>query len=446
MDLNNIGEADDRISELPDSIIYHILSFLEMKDVACTSVLSKRWSHIWTTVPTLVFPDWYEPSEINNFMDFVDRTLLLHDTSSNIQTISISKNEHFNASRVHSWISYVTKRNVKNLSLNLDQTEPFSIPLSLFTCESLVTLELTASPFMDIHLPKSFSLPKLKSLLLSGFQFIGDCWNEQHICCCPVLVNLILDYCTWFGVKKFSISTPALKRLVITHDDIVDDDGLQDCALKIDAPNLVSLTYRGWVAKEYVLSRFRNLESAEVEFCNEYDVPRQQKIGAAVSKFFEALAYVKSLTIFPGTLLAISVVDDFVNILPIFHNLEELFLELEGTTDESVFPLLRAAPNLTRLVFTYYQIGDNVEEDSWDGLKLTAGCLFQHLRYVSFRRFIGNAREMRWLKLILENAKDLQTVTIATYVSSVDAKIKESLMSVFPSLPKGSGRCVLEFR
>ncbi|KAI3951911.1 hypothetical protein MKW92_046044, partial [Papaver armeniacum] len=49
---------------------------------------------------------------------------------------------------------------------------------------------------------------------------------------------------------------------------------------------------------------------------------------------------------------AISVADDFVNILPTFHNLEELFLELEGTTDESVFPLLRATPNLTRLVFT----------------------------------------------------------------------------------------------
>ncbi|KAI3944079.1 hypothetical protein MKW92_005588, partial [Papaver armeniacum] len=144
----------------------------------------------------------------------------------------------------------------------------------------------------------------------------------------------------------------------------------------------------------------------------------------------------------------ISVADDFVNILPTFHNLEELILELVvvGTTEKSVFPLLSAAPNLTRLVFTYYHIGDNVEEDSLDGLKLTAGCLFQHLRYVSFMRFIGHEREMRWLKLILKNAKDLQTVTIGAYVNSIDAKIKELLMSVFPSLPKASGRCVLEFR
>ncbi|KAI3958590.1 hypothetical protein MKW92_050577, partial [Papaver armeniacum] len=47
----------------------------------------------------------------------------------------------------------------------------------------------------------------------------------------------------------------------------------------------------------------------------------------------------------------ISVVDEFVNILPTFHNLEKLFLELEVTTDKSVFPLLKAATNLTHLVF-----------------------------------------------------------------------------------------------
>ncbi|KAI3958587.1 hypothetical protein MKW92_050574, partial [Papaver armeniacum] len=47
----------------------------------------------------------------------------------------------------------------------------------------------------------------------------------------------------------------------------------------------------------------------------------------------------------------ISIVDDFVDILPTFHNLEKLFLELEETSDKSVFPLLKAAPNLTRLVF-----------------------------------------------------------------------------------------------
>ncbi|RZC58107.1 hypothetical protein C5167_005414 [Papaver somniferum] len=104
-----------------------------------------------------------------------------------------------------------------------------------------------------------------------------------------------------------------------------DDDGLQDCALKINAPNLVSFTYHGWVEKEYFLSSFQTLESASVWLC----VPRGRKIGAAT----------------------ISVADEFVNIVPIFHNLEKLLLELEVTIDKSVFPLLKAAPNLTHLEF-----------------------------------------------------------------------------------------------
>ncbi|XP_026436164.1 F-box/LRR-repeat protein At4g14103-like [Papaver somniferum] len=145
MGLNNIGEAEDRISELPDSLLHRILSSLDIKHVARTSFLSKRWSRIWTSFPTLVFPNLYHKSEINKFMDFVDRTLRLPDASSNIQKVHIYMNKHFNAYRVHSWISNVTERDVEELNLWLNQREPFLIPLSLFTCKSLITLELTAS-------------------------------------------------------------------------------------------------------------------------------------------------------------------------------------------------------------------------------------------------------------------------------------------------------------
>ncbi|RZC87513.1 hypothetical protein C5167_036053 [Papaver somniferum] len=354
MDLNNIGKAEDRISELPDSLLHHILSFLDIKVVARTSVLSKRWSHIWTSIPTLIFPDLYLKSEINSFMDFVDRTLRLHDASSNIQKACIYMNEHFNASK----------------------------------------LELTAS-FIPLSIPKSFSLPKLESLTLCGFHFIDDCWNEQHISNCPVLENLILDW-NWFGVRDFCISTPALKYLEIDHGGIVHDDGLQNCALKINAPNLASLTYRGCVVKEYVLSSFQSLESAKVWLCDQY-VPREQKTGAA----------------------AISSADDFVNILPTFHNLEKLFLELEETTDKSAFPLLKAAPNLTHLIFN--------DDVCFNTSGMFVLCVFN-----------GNARDMRWLKLILKNPEDLQTVTYRSCVNSVFAECKEVPMSELPSLHKVS--------
>nr|XP_023926557.1 putative F-box/LRR-repeat protein At3g18150 [Quercus suber] len=47
--------AADRISELPNHLQQHILSYLSINEVVQSSVLSKRWKHVWTAVPVLGF-------------------------------------------------------------------------------------------------------------------------------------------------------------------------------------------------------------------------------------------------------------------------------------------------------------------------------------------------------------------------------------------------------
>ncbi|KAI4312129.1 hypothetical protein MLD38_036977 [Melastoma candidum] len=42
------AEGKDLISALPDALILHVFFFLDVKDVVKTSVLSKRWSSLWT--------------------------------------------------------------------------------------------------------------------------------------------------------------------------------------------------------------------------------------------------------------------------------------------------------------------------------------------------------------------------------------------------------------
>lgn len=198
----------------------------------------------------------------------------------------LKTNDHMSASRVHSWIENLTRRKVEELDLWLDQEKPFFVPLSLFTCKSLIKLELVGND--ATHLPRSFCFPKLKRLKPSGIRFTDDCsWNEQHFSNCPVLESLTLGFCTWSNLWNFCISIPTLKLLEI-YNSRDTDDGLRNCALKIDAPNLETLTYIGRVAKDYVLSCFPTLVKATVDFYfQEYGALWEQVIayGAVACKF-----------------------------------------------------------------------------------------------------------------------------------------------------------------
>ncbi|CAN0891399.1 F-box/LRR-repeat protein 25 [Linum grandiflorum] len=47
----------DRLSDLPDSILHHILSLVndDTRYSVRTSVLSKRWTSVWKYIPALTF-------------------------------------------------------------------------------------------------------------------------------------------------------------------------------------------------------------------------------------------------------------------------------------------------------------------------------------------------------------------------------------------------------
>ncbi|WCJ17761.1 F-box family protein [Euphorbia peplus] len=54
--LNLEKKKVDRISDLPDCLIQHILSFLpSTKEAIRTGILSKRWKNQWSRVPVLIF-------------------------------------------------------------------------------------------------------------------------------------------------------------------------------------------------------------------------------------------------------------------------------------------------------------------------------------------------------------------------------------------------------
>ncbi|RZC53064.1 hypothetical protein C5167_011920 [Papaver somniferum] len=454
--------------------------------------------------PRFQFPDWDNPSETIKFTDFVDRTLLLHDFSS-IKKFSLHwywSENHLNACKINSWISAVIKHKVEEISLFLHQLLPGSIPLALFTCKSLVTLELNIQP--NICLPEYISFPRLKRLKLCDVKFNDEWSNEQLFSSCLVLEDLVLKCCT-FHMKNFCISIPALKLLTF-ENHYEQEDCLKDCSLGIHAPSLIFLTYLGGVPKEFILSAFPTLVEAQVSFLvDEYEYyygqTWEQRIGhaAAISGFLRALEHVKHLSISDETLQALSFADDRLNNLPTFHNVKQLTITEEVDTDEILYAVLKATPNVESLIFDrlitpcYKEENEEEEEcdngnsksagdddgvhndesevnhdneannsvlvegennqttknDGWELDMVHIGHLFLHLKSVCFQQFIGKAREMRWVKLILKNAKPLQTMIIScgtdTAVGFINPKSKEELMVEIPSFARASSSCVFKF-
>ncbi|GMP53631.1 hypothetical protein CsSME_00019038 [Camellia sinensis var. sinensis] len=156
---HNIGEGIDMMSSLPENVLHYILSFLTTKEAIQTSILSRRWQYLWTSISNIDLNDMFSwsnrkkdkgkkkdcyPMCRSSFLDFVERVLLLHDAS-DIKRLSLRFTVVVNSSRLNSWISAAVRHNVEELDLSLPVQTRFVLPCCLFTCDSLVVLKL----FMD---------------------------------------------------------------------------------------------------------------------------------------------------------------------------------------------------------------------------------------------------------------------------------------------------------
>ncbi|RHN64841.1 putative F-box domain-containing protein [Medicago truncatula] len=51
---HNAGNMNDMISDLPEDVLLDILSLVPTKDAVKTSILVKKWKHLWTRSLTLL--------------------------------------------------------------------------------------------------------------------------------------------------------------------------------------------------------------------------------------------------------------------------------------------------------------------------------------------------------------------------------------------------------
>ncbi|KAL6599151.1 hypothetical protein ACP70R_046015 [Stipagrostis hirtigluma subsp. patula] len=197
--------AYDRLSDLPDTMLHHIMSFLSAQEVARTSVLSQRWRLLWTSAPCLDISVDQFGNDRRRFSKFIDQFLQLRGPAS-LDTFRLHSSAVDGACN---WIAHAIKHNVRVLEFT-ERWEPFYLEPQ------------------HIALTSRF----LKCLILTNVALNAEVFDPLNNAC-PALENLQL-------IRSFlevpMISSNSLKKLDIINCSLSK-------ALVIQTPNLISLLF-----------------------------------------------------------------------------------------------------------------------------------------------------------------------------------------------------------
>lgn len=183
------SSTSDVISNLPCDVLEKIFKCLLIRDVVRTSVLSKRWRYIWTTVPQLIFGNMFfkgsNRATSNKLMMTVYQVVLQHHGPIHKFILSLKALE--SCPEIDQLINFVSKNGIKELTLHIYKGRPYKLPSSLFSCQDITHLELF---FCVVKPPPAFKgFSRLLCLQLMEVDIAGDTISSL-ISTCPLLERL----------------------------------------------------------------------------------------------------------------------------------------------------------------------------------------------------------------------------------------------------------------
>ncbi|XP_015695520.2 uncharacterized protein LOC102720545 [Oryza brachyantha] len=206
----DVVAADDKLSELPDVILQHIMSFLPAWEVARTCVLSRRWRHLWATAPCVDIRwamDRREPPK--DMRGFVDQLLISRDEHAPVDMLRLSfirgdgypyKFDNRDAKEL---IREATNRKAREIQL-ADHSKRFhALDHQTFASHHLKILKLSYAKLVDeVFRGFSSQCPVLEELELK------ECWVRAHEISSVTLKSLIMVKCNF--TMNLSVDTPNL--------------------------------------------------------------------------------------------------------------------------------------------------------------------------------------------------------------------------------------------
>ncbi|XP_065871243.1 putative F-box/LRR-repeat protein At3g18150 [Euphorbia lathyris] len=448
-------EEEDRISDLPDSMIHHILSFLpSTREAIQTGILSKRWRNQWTCVPVLIFdsPSYgmYSNQSDQNFLRLIENSLPLYDCSkmNKLQLGYNFKKDPDFASK----ISFATRKHVDKLIL--DCYFPFSVdcyllPEFLLDNSSLVELKMS---YCFFRLDWSVNWGSLKSLEIVGWGLICRPSIGKLVFCCPLLESLEFrnsnmgmngdddddDVIASKSLKRLilveitidhhmKISCPNLAELVICPNHSY---GLPDKMIEISCPNLESVELHSSGIQTYKLVNCPSLVYADLDF----EIHTSENGENVAKQNLQQLQHVKELTIRSWFIKILSALE--MEGLS-YRMLNNKNLTLRLTNFEQFLGIecaLRSSPALERLVIKLpVYVGrmtadlSDLYEPCWDlndcgenyysnSNETDFNCSVSHLKFVKIfglnKRDAKSKLVINFIEFLLKNARVLEKLVL----------------------------------
>ncbi|CAK8579436.1 unnamed protein product [Lathyrus sativus] len=448
---------DDIISNLPESLITRILSFLPTKDAVRTSVLSKRWIEKWTLITKVELNDSVlysskkkksSSSEKQCFINFVNRVLLFTGSHS-MESFSLVITSKHDLTLLNTLITYILKKRVRRLSISLREGLLFSALTSHYlfnhaTCLEQLVLATSHFAAIRIKIPLYkiygvFLFTNLKLLKLSRVVFTVD--KSQGIVF-PVLKKFETHNCSWLSAHDVTLElkAPLLESVYITQDYMSLIDQPRLCKIKFSDSNLKEFTYRGDdLSQAIVLSDPSSACNATVSITLSNNRNIVQGSESCVCLLLKQFSQVKRIKF---EVYKFWIQPNLASV-PKFAMLS--YLELVGLVSvEVLLCLIQKCPVLNTLVFKEILEFNHELRNS----AAVPDCLASTLQVVKFGDVHGDEHELILAKYLMENGTVLERMSFSfadAPLGKSNSKVIEEFKEKLYSFKKGISFAILEF-
>ncbi|CAA7034863.1 unnamed protein product [Microthlaspi erraticum] len=426
----------DRISELPDPLICQILSHLAWaKEVVKTSVLSSRWRSLWLEVPnfklsSVVFPDFRVLKSIGDTFFDSNRISCIQKLKLHIFEDDDEEYRVGAESYPTSWIDAAAKRKLQRLYVFMLPDYQSEIPISLYTCKTLVSLKL-----YGMVLPGAgfVSLPCLKLMKLRNVRCPDEATFERLVSCSPVLQVLKIAGHEDFH-RAFPVHSLSLKKLQAK---------LERGHVVIDAPLLGVLKIEDTSVENYVI---RNLASSFkldlTLLCGKLVYESAKRNSFRV--FLSGISNVGEMVMSEKTFKVFHLYSIFEP-MPQFLYLSRLDATICPTDLKWLPAFLGCCPNLKSLVMGLFYTDELrflFEQANQFSFSSVPECSLSSLESVDIDGICGNAADVKLVRYILENSIILKKLTLdLRYCHNENAILKKLL-----GIPRRSITCQVLLR